>query len=69
MTTLTAVSSTEVIVNNNGRTVRVSVEKLMAVDAEVASYARTAVKFIGDTIKVHGDNRKPRHATVHGLLQ
>jgi len=41
----------------------------MAVDAEVAAYAQQAVRFIGDTIKVHGDNRKPRHARVHGLLQ
>jgi hypothetical protein len=69
MTTITAVSGTEVIVNNNGRAVRVPVAKLMAVDAEVAAYAQQAVRFIGDTIKVHGDNRKPRHARVHGLLQ
>ena len=70
MTTITAVSSTEVIVNNNGRAVRVPVAKLIAVDAEVAAYAQQAVRFIGDTFKVRGArDRKPRNSVVHGLLQ
>ena len=69
MTTLTAVSSTEVIVNNNGREMRVSVAKLIAVDESVAHFATIATRNIGQEVKVPGDNRKPRHARVHGLLQ
>lgn len=69
MTTITAVSNTEVIVKNNGRTVRVPAASLVAVDETVASCVRTAVQFIGEEVVVKGDNRKPRHARVHGLLQ
>ena len=69
MTTITAVSQHEVIVNNNGRTVRVSVASLLAVDEAVAHFATIAARNIGQEIKVPGDKRKPRHARVHGLLQ
>jgi hypothetical protein len=70
MTTLTAVSSTEVIVNNNGRAVRVHVDKLLAIDEAIASHAQHATRNIGQTITVASKrDRRPRHATVHGLLQ
>jgi hypothetical protein len=70
MTTITAVSSTEVVVNNNGRAVRVEVAKLMAVDEQVASCVRAAVQVIGEPVTVPaGRVRKPRHATVHAILQ
>ena len=70
MTTITAVSQHEVIVNNNGRAVRVSVTKLLAVDEQVAASARFAVANIGTEVKVAGrTERKPSHAVVHGLLQ
>lgn len=69
MTTLTAVSSTEVVVNNNGRILRVPVAKLIAVDESIASCVRAAVAYPGIEVTVKGDNRKPRHARVHGLLQ
>lgn len=69
MTTVTALNSTEVIVRNNGRVVRVPVLNLINVDEAVASCARAAVKCIGAEITVPGDNRRPRHARVHGLLQ
>jgi len=69
MTTITAVSQHEVIVNNNDRTVRVSVAKLLAVDEAVAHFATIATRNIGQEVKVPGDNRKPRHATVHAILQ
>jgi len=69
MTTLVAVSQTEIIVKNNGRVVRVPVANLIKVDETIASCVRTAVQFIGEEVKVPGDNRKPRHARVHGLLQ
>ena len=69
MTTITAVSQHEVIVNNNGRAVRVSVAKLMAVDEAVAHFAIVAARNIGQEVKVPGDNRKPRHARVHGICQ
>ena len=69
MTTITAVNSTEVIVNNNGRAVRVPVASLLAVDEAVAHFATIATRNIGQEVKVPGDNRKPRHARVHGLLQ
>jgi hypothetical protein len=70
MTTITAVSSTEVIVNNNGRTVRVNVAKLMAVDEQVAATVRFAVGNIGTETKVAGRaDRRPRHSVVHGVFQ
>ncbi len=70
MTTITAVSQNEVIVNNNGRTVRVSVPKLLAVDEQVAATVRFAVNNVGSEVKVAGRaDRRPRHATVHAILQ
>lgn len=69
MTTIKALSSTELLVSNNGRTVRVSADSLLAVDEQVASCVRYAVASIGEEVVVKGDNRKPRHARVHGLLQ
>ena len=70
MTTITAVSSTEVIVNNNGRAVRVPVAKLLAVDEQVAATVRFAVNNVGSEVKVAGRaDRKPRHAIVHGICQ
>jgi hypothetical protein len=70
MTTITAVSQHEIIVNNNGRAVRVSVAKLMAVDEQVAASTRFAIANIGTEVKVAGrTDRKPRHAVMHGLLQ
>ena len=70
MTTITAVSQHEVIVNNNGRTVRVPVAKLMAVDEQVAATVRFAVNNVGSEVKVAGRaDRKPRNSVMHGLLQ
>jgi len=72
MTTITAVSSTEVIVNNNGRAVRVPVAKLMAVDEQVASCVRYAVQAIGEAVNVPSKQprgMRPRNAVMHGLLQ
>lgn len=69
MTTIKAVSATEVEVNNNGRVRRVPVAALIALDETLASCVRFAVQAIGQDVKVPGDNRRPRHARVHGLLQ
>lgn len=70
MTTITAVSQNEVIVNNNGRTVRVSVPKLLAVDERVAATVRFAVNNVGSEAKVAGRaDRRPRNSVMHGLLQ
>ncbi len=70
MTTITAVSQNEVIVNNNGRTVRVSVPKLLAVDEQVAATVRFAVNNVGSEVKVAGRaDRRPRNSVMHGLLQ
>jgi hypothetical protein len=70
MTTLKAVSSTEVEVTNNGRTRRVSVAALLAVDEAIDSTVRYAIANIGTDVKVPGKtDRKPRHAVVHAILQ
>lgn len=70
MTTLTAVSSTEIVVNSNGRIARVHVDKLLAVDEAIASHAQYATRNIGETITVASrQDRRPRHATVHAILQ
>lgn len=72
MTTITAVSSTEVIVNNNGRAVRVSVASLLVVDEAVASCARVAVQYIGEPVNVPSKQprgTRPRNSVMHGLLQ
>ena len=70
MTTITAVSQNEVIVNNNGRTVRVSVPKLLAVDEQVAATVRFAVNNVGSEVKVAGrTDRRPRNSVMHGICQ
>lgn len=69
MTTLTAVSQTELIVKNNGRIIRIPVANLVKVDETVAACARAAVKNVGNEVIVPGDNRRPRNARVYGLLQ
>lgn len=72
MTTITAVSSTEVIVKNNGRVVRIPVANLVNVDETVASCARTAVKFIGEEVNVPSKQPRgctPRNYAYAGIIQ
>ena len=70
MTTITAVNSTEIIVNNNGRAVRVNVAKLLAVDECIAACARAALANQGSEVPIPGSrDRKPRNSVMHGLLQ
>jgi hypothetical protein len=72
MTTLKAVTSTEIEVRNNGRVVRVPVLNLIQVDDTVASCARAALAYPGTEVNVPSKQPrgcKPRNYATYGGIQ
>ena len=72
MTTLTAVSASEIVVRNNGRIVRIPVANLIDVDAQVACTARRALEQQGTPFEVPGAQPRgcrPKNYATYGGIQ
>lgn len=72
MTTLTAVSASEIVVRNNGRIVRIPVANLIDVDAQVACTARRALTQQGTPFEVPGAQPRgcrPKNYATYGGIQ